>query len=128
MNSTFAANKQILLRLTDFAASNKNTPTHPPTHPQVHDVGLVLAHGREPDDCKAPLITALAERLAVQGYVVARVASAAEESEERRTAMYEKTLDAFATSPYAQAVKRWVLAGGHLCFLGLRAYTLDTGA
>lgn len=74
-------------------------------------MGLVLAHGRQQGDWKAPLCTALAERLAGQGYVVARVASASGESMERSAASYEKVLDACATSPYARAVKRWILAG-----------------
>lgn len=74
-------------------------------------MGLVLAHGRQQGDWKSPLLTTLAERLASQGFVVARVASASGESTERSAALYEKVLDACATSPYAQAVKRWILAG-----------------
>ena len=38
----------------------------------------------------------------------------------RRYRLFEKALDALATSPYARAVNRWVLAG----VLGMRSETL----
>ena len=33
----------------------------------------------------------------------------------RRFRLYEKSLDALATSPYARTVDRWLLAGVHAC-------------
>ena len=43
------------------------------------------------------------------GYVVIRFCCKQKES--RRQRMYEKALDACATSPYGRSVRRWILAG-----------------
>ena len=78
---------------------------------QVRDVGIVLAQGREASALSLPLMNSLCERLAGQGFIVARPASTPGESEAQQVAAFEKVLDACATSPYAQGIKRWILAG-----------------
>lgn len=76
---------------------------------QVASVGVVLGHGSNAADWKGRLATDLAITLASQGYVVCRYQC--KQKEQRRQKMFEKALDACATSPYGKPVSHWILAG-----------------
>ena len=105
---------------------------------QVRDIGVVLGHGAVAAEWRNRLQTELAVALAKEGreaqrtrltlqppagervgstawcagYVVIRFCCKQKES--RRQRMYEKALDACATSPYGRSVRRWILAGEQL--------------
>lgn len=46
------------------------------------------------------------------GFVVMRYLASSAAKDVRRHRLFEKALDALATSPYARYVEQWVLAGG----------------
>ncbi|GMH32674.1 hypothetical protein BSKO_00508 [Bryopsis sp. KO-2023] len=73
------------------------------------DVGVALAHGQNAEEWKGKLMTDVAVALAREGYVVVRYYC--KQKEQRRQRIFEKALDACATSPFARHVLRWVLAG-----------------
>ncbi|KAG1665405.1 hypothetical protein FOA52_015815 [Chlamydomonas sp. UWO 241] len=75
----------------------------------VKDVGVILAHGMDADGWRCRLLTRVAEELAAAGHVVIRFHCA--QKEYRRQKIFEKTLDACATSPFARMCTRWVLGG-----------------
>ncbi|GAX73182.1 hypothetical protein CEUSTIGMA_g635.t1 [Chlamydomonas eustigma] len=76
---------------------------------EIKDVGIILAHGNDADDWRSKLLTELAVSLSNAGHIVMRYHCA--QKEQRRQRIFEKTLDACATSPFARMCSRWVLAG-----------------
>ena len=46
------------------------------------------------------------------GFVVMRYLASSTAKDVRRYRLFEKALDALATSPYARGVTRWIFAGG----------------
>eukprot|EP00884_Botryococcus_braunii_P021688 jgi/Botrbrau1/8202/Bobra.0392s0001.1 len=76
---------------------------------EIQDVGIILAHGNNHTDWKGRLLTELAVSLAEAGFVVMRYCCKLKE--QRRMRMFEKALDACATSPFARNIRRWILAG-----------------
>eukprot|EP00879_Flechtneria_rotunda_P006050 GHRR01006363.1.p1 GENE.GHRR01006363.1~~GHRR01006363.1.p1 ORF type:complete len:476 (+),score=185.34 GHRR01006363.1:2625-4052(+) len=83
------------------------------TEGKVRDIGIVLGHGDKAEDWQGTLLTEIAVTLAQAGYVVVRYLGNTTK-ELRRQRMFEKALDACATSPFARFVQRWVLGGiGH---------------
>ncbi|KAL0033064.1 hypothetical protein WJX79_000781 [Trebouxia sp. C0005] len=86
--------------------------TLPPSYlkpDKVKEVGIVLGHGSNAADWNGKFLTELAAALASQGYLVVRCYC--KQKEQRRQRMFEKALDAAATSPFARGVTRWLLAG-----------------
>ncbi|CAD7700200.1 unnamed protein product [Ostreobium quekettii] len=86
--------------------------TVPPTYQdesKMKDVGVALGHGMNAAEWKGKLMTDISVALAKQGYVVLRYFC--KQKEQRRQRLFEKALDACATSPLARCVTRWVLAG-----------------
>eukprot|EP00891_Asterochloris_glomerata_P001205 jgi/Astpho2/1205/fgenesh1_pg.00022_%23_14_t len=75
----------------------------------MKQVGIILGHDIEAHEWKGPLMSELAHSLAAQGFVVGRYCCRTFEVKRRQ--MYEKALDALATSPVARGVNRWLLAG-----------------
>eukprot|EP00967_Tisochrysis_lutea_P095233 scaffold138758_cov17-Tisochrysis_lutea.AAC.1 len=76
---------------------------------QTRDVGVVLAHGSQAATWKGKTMTQLATALAAAGYLTVRYYCPGKE--QRRLRIFEKTLDAAATSPFARGVSRWVIGG-----------------
>lgn len=76
---------------------------------KVKEVGIILGHGSNAADWKGKFLTELAAALAAQGFLVMRCYC--KQKEQRRQRMFEKALDAAATSPFARGVTRWLLAG-----------------
>ncbi|KAL0025699.1 hypothetical protein WJX77_005331 [Trebouxia sp. C0004] len=86
--------------------------TLPPSYlkpDKVKEVGIILGHGSNAADWNGKFLTELAAALACQGYLVVRCYC--KQKEQRRQRMFEKALDAAATSPFARGVTRWLLAG-----------------
>lgn len=84
-------------------------PPHYLQETAVKEVGVVLAHDLDATDWQGRLLTEVAVQLAKQGYIVMRYSC--KQKEFRRLKVFEKALDACATSPFARNVERWVLAG-----------------
>jgi hypothetical protein len=76
---------------------------------RMSPVGLVLAHGGDADDWRAPLLEQLAARFAAAGHVVMRYFCPLKE--QRRHRILEKAFEVARTSPYATAVSKWVFVG-----------------
>ena len=76
---------------------------------RMSPVGLVLAHGGDADDWRAPLLEQLAARFAAAGHVVMRYFCPLKE--QRRHRILEKAFEVARTSPYAAAVSKWVFVG-----------------
>lgn len=86
--------------------------TLPPSYlkpDKVKEVGIVLGHGSNAAEWNGKFLTELAAALASQGYLVVRCYC--KQKEQRRQRMFEKALDAAATSPFARGITRWLLAG-----------------
>ncbi|CAL8462142.1 g1673 [Coccomyxa elongata] len=78
---------------------------------QIQPVGIVLGHDTASETWKGKLLSQLAISLAKDGFVVMRNLSSSTAKDVRRYRLFEKALDALATSPYARSVYQWVLAG-----------------
>lgn len=76
---------------------------------KVKELGIVLGHGSNAADWNGKFFTELAAALAAEGYLVVRCYC--KQKEQRRQRMFEKALDAAATSPFARGITRWLLAG-----------------
>eukprot|EP01023_Acetabularia_acetabulum_P032426 TRINITY_DN3028_c0_g1_i1.p1 TRINITY_DN3028_c0_g1~~TRINITY_DN3028_c0_g1_i1.p1 ORF type:complete len:460 (+),score=66.81 TRINITY_DN3028_c0_g1_i1:272-1651(+) len=75
----------------------------------TREVGIILAHGDNAEEWKGKLLCELSVTLAEAGFVVMRYYC--KQKEQRRYRIFEKALDACATSPYARCVTRWILGG-----------------
>ncbi|KAG2485579.1 hypothetical protein HYH03_015740 [Edaphochlamys debaryana] len=81
------------------------------TETGVKELGVILAHGREPSDWRGRLLSELAVGLARAGHLVMRAIYHPAAPEETREAALEKAADVAATSPYARGVTRWAVMG-----------------
>lgn len=72
----------------------------------MKDVGVILGHGLDATEWKGQLLTELAVALAQAGHVVMRYHC--NQKDMRRQRLFEKSLDACATCPFAWRVTRRV--------------------